>query len=853
MIVFKLNGEQKTYSGDNKISLLRYLRDEEGLISVKDGCTGQGACGACLLEMNGKATLACLIPMKKVDQAEIITIEGFDPELKKLLGQAFVEKGAVQCGFCSPGFLSRTRILLQDNPDPTRDEIIKALKLNLCRCTGYVKIVDAILYAAAKLKGDIHPPLSQKGNIGTSLLKYQAYEKAIGEAEYIDDIKIEGMLHGALKFSDHPRAKIIKIDIRQAANFPGVIQVFTSKDIPGERTNGLIKDDWPLMLKEGETTRYIGDVLAGVVAENPRIAREAAKLINVAYEELEPLTDVLLAEKSDIRIHETGNRLSLTKIQRGKDIEAELRSSAHVVKATYQTQSVEHGFLETEAAIAQPWKEQGIKLFTQSQGIYEDRSIISKILGIPKKEVDVTLVPCGGAFGGKEDLTVQGHAALYAFHLQKPVKVRLDRAESLRMHPKRHPLRMTYTLGCDEKGKLTALKADILGDTGAYASVGDSVLSRAAGHAAGGYHLPAVDVVARAVYTNNIPCGAMRGFGVNQVTFAIESAVDELCEIGGFDRWQFRYDNAIENGSMTTTGQILKKGTGLKETLLAVKEEFQNAKYAGIAVGIKNIGFGNGVTDESEVKIEIISDAEILLHHGWTEMGQGIDTVAIQVFCEETGIQTPEIVQIGHSTTSESIGGATTASRGTYLLGNSIIEAVKELKEDLKTHTLADLTGKTYQGRWACDWTHRPGTSEEVIAHVAFSFASQVVILNTDGEVKTVVAAHDIGKAINPILLEGQIEGGVVMGLGYALSESLPLVNGRLTTTKYRKLGIPRVHQSPEIITKIIEVKDPYGPYGAKGIGEIGLVPTAAAVANAYFQFDKKRRYQLPLDTFERS
>lgn len=853
MIVFKLNGEEKTYSGDPQTSLLRYLRDEVGLISIKDGCSGQGACGACLLEMNGKATLSCLTPMKKVDQAEINTIEGFDPELKKLLGQAFIEKGAVQCGFCSPGFLSRAKILLQENPDPTRNEVIKALKFNLCRCTGYVKIVDAILYAAARLKGETEPLSPQKGNIGTSLLKYQSYEKAIGEAEFIDDMKIEGLLHGALKFSEHPRAKVIKINIAPAENFPGVVRVFTSKDIPGKRTNGLIKDDWPLMIHEGETTRYIGDVLAGVVAETPAIAREAAELIQVDYEELVPLTDMLQAEESDIKIHEDGNLLSCTKIKRGGDTNALLQSSAHVVKATYQTQSVEHGFLETEAAIAQPWQERGIKLFTQSQGLYEDRSIVSKILGIPKTEVDVTLVPCGGAFGGKEDLTVQGHAALFAFHLRKPVKVRLDRAESLRMHPKRHPLKMEYTLGCDQNGKLTALKADIIGDTGAYASVGDSVMSRAAGHAAGGYHLPAVDIVAKAVYTNNIPCGAMRGFGVNQVTFAIEAAVDELCEKGGFDPWQFRYDNALENGLMTTTGQILKKGTGLKETLLAVKEEFEGAEYAGIAVGIKNIGFGNGITDESEVTIDIISDTEIILHHGWTEMGQGIDTVAIQIFCEETGINTPQIIRIGHSTTAESVGGATTASRGTYLLGNSIIEAVTELKEDLKSHSLAELSGKSYRGRWACDWTHKPGTSEEVISHVAYSFASQVVILNSKGAVKKVVAAHDIGKAINPILLEGQIEGGVMMGLGYALSERLPLENGRLTTTKFRQLGIPRVHQSPEIVTKIIEVPDPYGPYGAKGIGEIGLVPTAAATANAYYQFDKKRRYKLPLDPFESS
>jgi len=843
LIFFTLNGIETNYQGDCSISLLHYLRQERGITSVKDGCSAQGACGACLLEMNGKPTLSCRTPMEKVDGAHIVTIEGFDPELRDFLANIFVENGAVQCGFCTPGFLSRARILLAQNSSPTREEIKKALALNLCRCTGYVKIIDAILQAAKKQKSN---DFKDQVEIGKSIPKYEALQRAIGKCDFVSDMRFDRMVYGALKFSDHPRAIIEKLDLSAAESYPGVIRVFTSKDIPGERITGHLLDDWPLMIAEKETTRYIGDVLAGVVAETEQIARAACEKIKVEYAVLEPLTNMEEAENSPIKVHQAGNLLKETIIKRGADINSVLEQSDFSVSATYKTQMVEHGFLETEAAIAMPWEKGGVELYVQSQGIYDDRSLTSRILELSEQQVKVTLVPSGGAFGGKEDLTVQGHAALFAHHLKRPVMVRLSRDESIRMHPKRHPLIMHYALGCSKEGKLTGLKAGIIGDTGAYASLGPAVLNRSAGHAGGGYYLPNVDVISKAVYTNNIPCGAMRGFGVNQVTFAMESAIDALCEKGGFDRWQFRFDNALENGLPTTTGQILKGGAGLKETLLAVKEDFYKSDYAGLAIGIKNIGFGNGLIDESEVKIDIISESQIELHHGWTEMGQGIDTVAVQMFSQESGIRTPGIVHIKRSTTANVIGGATTASRGTYLLGNSIIDAARQIKEDLKQHSLAELAGKSYRGKWICDWTNSPDDQGEAVTHVAYSYAAQVVILDENGSIAKVIAAHEVGKAINPTLLEGQIEGAVLMGIGYAFTENLPLENGILKHTKFGKLGIPRIKQVPEMDIRIIEVKDPHGPFGAKGIGEIGLVPTAGAAANALYQFDKKRRYELP-------
>ncbi|MBW2432556.1 MAG: molybdopterin-dependent oxidoreductase, partial [Deltaproteobacteria bacterium] len=510
MINFKLNGSEACFDGDPKMSLLKYLREIKGIVSVKDGCSGEAACGACLLEMDARPVLSCITPMEKVDGANIVTIEGFPESLRQTLGRAFVAKGAVQCGFCTPGFLSRAKIFLEAHPQPSREEIIQALRFNLCRCTGYVKIIDAIELAGEHLRNKREIKLPNAGRVGADQSKYDAYNKAVGISPFIDDLHIDGMLHAALKFSEHPRAKIQRIDCSAAEKIAGVVRVFTAKDIPGERMVGVIHQDWPVMIAEGETTRYIGDVLAGVVAETKAIARAAAEAITVDYEVLAPLTDVHTAETSSIKIHESGNLLGLSKIQRGENIDAVLKSSAYVVNATYQTQRVEHGFLETEAAIALPLGKDGVELWVQSQGVYEDQRQIARILGIPIDRVKVKLVPTGGGFGGKEDLTVQGHAAIFCFYLQKPVKLRLNRPESIRMHPKRHPFEMQYSLGCDEKGRLTGLSARIVGDTGAYASLGAEVLERAAGHATGAYYVPNVDIESKAVYTNNIPCGAMR-------------------------------------------------------------------------------------------------------------------------------------------------------------------------------------------------------------------------------------------------------------------------------------------------------------------------------------------------------
>ncbi len=844
---FELNGTRVKFTGDLELPLLTYLREYAGIKSPKNGCAPQAACGACTVDLNGKAVLSCVIKMRKVAGGIVTTIEGLGSYRQQVFANAFAEKGGLQCGFCIPGIVMRANTLINKNPSPAREDIKQALTPNLCRCTGYKKIIDSVLYAAEAIRSEeqIHSP-KVSGKVGTRQTKYQAQQLILGQHQYVDDIDIPGMLHGALKFSDHPRAVVRSIDVSLAAAIEGVIKVFTAEDIPGERYMGLINNDWPLMVAEGETTRYIGDVLAVVAAETEEIARQAAATIAVEYQVLPPLTDVRQAMEPDAPlIHASGNILSRTNVQRGDLVDAQ-QKSAFVAKGKYETQRIEHGFMEPEAAIAY-LDEDAIVVLSQGQGIYEDQIQIAALLGKGADQVRIILIPNGGGFGGKEDLTVQGHAALMAECLGAPVKVRLTRDESILMHPKRHPMWLDYTVACDHSGKLTYVRARILGDTGAYASVGMKVLERAAGHAAGAYHIPAADIEALAIYTNNIPCGAMRGFGVNQATFAIESCIDDLCEQGGFDRWQFRYNNALDLGGITSTGQVIEQGAGLKETLLAIKPQYDSARYAGIACGIKNTGVGNGVPDAAYVRITIVDKQEVIIDHGWTEMGQGVNTIAAQIVCEETGID-PSIIKVQVDTAAQQKTGMTTASRATSLVGNALIDACRELKEDLKYHTLTDLSGKQYLGNWTVDWTTKPGSeASEVITHYSYSYATQLVILDEQGRVQKMVAAHDAGKVINPVLFEGQIEGSLHMGLGYAISEDMPMEDGYPLSTRLRKMGILRAKEMPEVEVIAVEVPDKYGPYGAKGVGEIGLVPTAAAVANALYQFDGIRRYKLPM------
>jgi len=849
MLHFTLNGNRIQYQGNPEKTLLNYLRNDLGITSAKDGCSGQGSCGACMVQINGKPKLACLTKLAKLENADIQTLEGLDPNRANTLAGALVEKGAVQCGFCTPGIIMSADALLKQNTKPLKADIEKALKPHLCRCTGYVKVIEGIEYAGDLLAKGKMPSLDfeQKG-IGQALPKYKGLETALGKRPFVNDMQLKGMLHGALRYSDHPRAIVRSINKFKAEKLPGVVRIFTANDVPGKLKTGLIYPDWPLMIPCGDTTHYIGDVIAGVVAETEEIARQAAQLIEIEYEILEPVTDMRKAlKKESPQVHtQQENLLATTAINIGKKFADIEKEAAFTAQGTFETQRIEHAFLETETAIAHPTDE-GIHIFSGGQGVYVERTQIASLLDVDENKIQITLVPSGGGFGGKEDLTVQGHVALFAHLLQKPVKLHLSREDSIRMHPKRHPVYMEMKLTADAKGKLQGIQLYAVGDTGAYASVGDKVLERVAGHATGGYFVPNVSITAHTVYTNNIPCGAMRGFGANQVAFALESLVDEICEKGNFDRWQFRYDNALTEGLSTSTGQILEKGVGIRPSLEALKDDFYAHKYTGLACAIKNSGVGNGMVDESKTIVEIKAENEIVIHHGWTEMGQGIHNMAIQSLCEETGLDAKNI-KVVVDTSLEIPTGMTTSSRATALLCNAIIDAAKKLNTELKTQSLKALVGKSYFGEFIVDWTTKPGSNaKKQITHYSYGYAAQLVVLNEEGTIDKVVAAHDAGKIMNPVLFQGQIEGAVHMGLGYAISEDLPMENGFPKSFRLRDVGVLRAHQLPKIEVKGVEVTDPVGPYGAKGVGEIGLVPTAAAVANAFYQYDKIRRYKLPM------
>jgi len=866
-ISFELNGKPTTVSYEQGEHFLGVLRESCGITSVKDGCAPQGVCGCCTILLDGKPSLACQLDPAGVAGREVVTLEGLPDRQRQLLADAFVREGAVQCGFCTPGIAMRAAHLLNRDLTADRQRVTRALAGHLCRCTGYNRIVDAIEVAGEAWRegsevGDGLPPrphffgedyglqrssdVPAGDGVGSSSARYRGRDQTLGAKDFVADMRVAGMLHGALVPSEHPRARVLRIDTTDALKVPGVEHILTASDIPGICNHGLIVYDWPLIVAEGETTRFIGDVLAVVVADSEHHARTAADAVTVDYEVLDPIDspDAALAPDAPA-IHPGGNLLEVCAFSRG-DVDAALADSAHVVEETFTTQRIEHAFLEPEAALAVPISG-SLKIYSQGQGVHDDQKQIAAILGIEASAVEVELVSNGGAFGGKEDLSVQGHAALAAWLLQQPVRIVLTREQSLRIHPKRHPITLRYTAGCDEAGLLTAVRARIVGDTGAYASVGAKVLERASGHSCGPYRVPNIDAEARTVYTNNPPCGAMRGFGANQAAFAIEGILDRLAEKVGIDGYDIRERNIIDPGDRFATGQLMDESCGIRQTLEAVREVYKEARTAGIACGIKNTGIGNGMEDIGRVAIEVLPDESLEVLTGYTEMGQGLHTILRQVVAQETGLP-PEIMSVRTVSEPDIECGMTTASRATALCTAAGQIAARQLAGALKASSLENLAGRRFNGEFICNFTTAPGAVvDEPVTHMAFGFATQVVILAEDGTIEKVVAAHDVGRAINPQLCAGQIEGGVHMGLGYALSEDFPCTGSVPDSLKLRDLGILRAAQTPPIDVILIEVPDGVGGYGSKGVGEIGLVPTAGAVAAALYAHDGIRRTTLPM------
>ena len=842
MATFTVNGSAVTVEKNQK--LIRFLRDELRLTSVKDGCS-EGACGTCTVLIDGKATRACIPQTDKLEGKTIVTVEGLTDFEQKVYTYAFGHAGAVQCGFCIPGMVMCAKGLLDVNPNPTREEAAFAIRNNICRCTGYVKIIDAILLAAELFRDGKIPGESGDWSLGQRVPRVDVEEKVTGTGQYPDDIYLDGMIYGSAIRSRYPRARVLAIHTEEAKALPGVVGVFTAADIPGSNKVGHLKKDWDTMIAVGDITHYLGDAICLVAAETPEILAQAKALVKVDYEELPMVRSPREAMLPDAPlVHKEGNLLAHKHIQRGNPALA-IAKSKHILTRRFSTPWTEHAFLEPECAVAYP-EEDGVMVLSTDQGAYDTQHEIMGMLGLSAEKVKVRNCLVGGGFGGKEDVTVQHHAALIAYLTKRPVKVKLTRAESILIHPKRHPMEMEFALGCDENGIIQGVVAEVIADTGAYASLGGPVLERACTHAAGPYNYQNFEIDGWAYYTNNPPAGAFRGFGVTQTCFCIETLLNQMADIVGITPWEIRYRNAIRPGQVLPNGQIVDDSTGLVETLEAVKPYYDKAKYAGIACAMKNAGVGVGIPDTGRVRL-VVQDGKLHILAGASCIGQGLGTVLTQMVCDQTGLSREDVVYERSNTYNSPDSGTTSGSRQTLFTGEACRRACQDLIEALKEKSLTDMEGREFYGEYLGKTDPLGADVPNPVSHIAYGYATQVCILNEEGKIEQIIAAHDVGKAVNPLSIEGQIEGGVVMSMGYALTERYPLEDCK-PTAKYGTLGLFRANQVPEITPIIVEKQGLNVACGAIGIGEITSIPTAPAIADAYFRYDGNLRTSLPLE-----
>ncbi|MDY5613065.1 selenium-dependent xanthine dehydrogenase [Dysosmobacter sp.] len=843
MAVFTVNGQSVTVEKNQK--LLRYLRDELHLTSVKDGCS-EGACGTCTVLIDGKPTKACVPQTDKLEGKTIVTVEGLSEFERAVYTYAFGMAGAVQCGFCIPGMVMSAKGLLDNNLNPSREEAAFAIRNNICRCTGYVKIIDAILLAAELFRAGEVPEVPKEWSLGARVPRVDVEEKVTGTGFYPDDIYMDGMIYGSAVRSQYPRARVLAIHTEEAKALPGVVGVFTAADIPGNNKVGHLKKDWDTMIAVGDITHYLGDAICLVAAETPEILAQAKALVKVDYEELPMVRSPRDAMLPDAPlVHKEGNLLAHKHIQRGNPAMA-IAKSKHILTQRFSTPWTEHAFLEPECAVAYP-EGDGVMILSTDQGTYDTQHETMGMLGLPAEKVKVRNCLVGGGFGGKEDVTVQHHAALIAYLTKRPVKVKLTRAESILIHPKRHPMEMEFALGCDENGIIQGVVAEVIADTGAYASLGGPVLERACTHSAGPYNYQNFEIDGWAYYTNNPPAGAFRGFGVTQTCFCIETLLNQMADLVGISPWEIRWRNAIRPGQVLPNGQIVDDSTGLAETLEAVKPYYDKAKYVGIACAMKNAGVGVGIPDTGRVRL-VVKEGKVHILAGASCIGQGLGTVLTQMVCDQTGLSRDDVVYERSNTYDSPDSGTTSGSRQTLFTGEACRRACQDLKKELKENSLTELENKEFYGEYLGKTDPLGADVPNPVSHIAYGYATQICILNEEGKIEQIVAAHDVGKAVNPLSVEGQIEGGVVMSMGYALTERYPLEDCK-PTAKYGTLGLFRANQIPEITPIIVEKQGLNVACGAIGIGEITSIPTAPAIADAYYRYDGRLRTSLPLES----
>ncbi len=850
MATFFVNG-QKVVAAKNQ-KLLRFLRDQLHLTSVKDGCS-EGACGACTVLINGEPCRACVPDTARLEGKNILTIEGLSDWEAKVFTYAYGEAGAVQCGFCIPGMVLCTKALLDRNPDPTEEEIRYALRNNYCRCTGYVKIIEAVKLAGKILREGVIPEKSADDwKIGSRVHRLDVEEKVLGTGKYPDDFYLEGMCYGSAVRSRYPRARVLSIDTSEAKALPGVVAVLTAEDIPGENKIGHLKHDQYTLIPIGGLTHYLGDAVALVAAEDRETLEKAKKLVKVEYDVLPCVHSIEEAAAPGAPLvfdEETSNVQAYRHVSRGNADEA-IKNAKHVISRHFETPWTEHAFLEPECAVSYLDEDGDVMIISTDQSSHTTLRECSLLLGTKKVKVQNALV--GGGFGGKEDMSVQHHAALITYCTGRAVKVKLSRAESLLIHPKRHHFVMDFTMGCDENGKILGVKAKVASDTGAFASLGGPVLERACTHAAGPYAYENFEIEGTAYYTNNPPAGAFRGFGVTQTCFATETLLNMMADEVGISPWEIRYRNAIRPHGVLPNGQIVDESTGLVETLEAIKADYDAAVAAGKPVGLacamKNAGVGVGIPDWGRCKLIVEDDGRVHIYTGASCIGQGLGTVLTQMIVSNTDLHREDIVYERSNTWIAPDSGDTSGSRQTLVTGEACRRACEKLMRAKAGKSLSDLKGQEFYGEYLAKTDPLGADVPNPVSHVAYGYATQMCVLDKKtGMIETIVAAHDVGRAINPLSCEGQIEGGVVMSMGFALRERYPIDENCKPIEKYGSLGLFRAHEVPRIKAIVLDKPGLDVACGAIGIGEITSIPTAPAIADAYYRWNGERQTVLPL------
>ncbi|MCR5661192.1 MAG: selenium-dependent xanthine dehydrogenase [bacterium] len=845
--MFTVNVNGKEYFSDTDKKLLDFLRDDLHLTAAKDGCS-QGVCGTCTVLVDGVKTKACIPRLSKLSGKKILTVEGIPAEEMRVYEHCFAEAGAVQCGFCIPGMIICAKSLLDSNLSPSRADVKKAIRGNLCRCTGYKKIEDAIMMAAEFFREKKPIPAPPKTlRMDEHAKRIDAAEKVNGTGLYADDLRIDGMVYGKPVYSKYPRALIKKIDISKAAAHPDCLRVITKEDVPCNKIGHVIQD-WDIILGEGDITKYVGNVLAVIVTPEKEKLEEIAALVEVSYEELQPVVSAqeALSDNAPL-VHESGNILSQAVLKRGNAEEA-IKNSKFCVTRTYTTSWQEHAFMEPECCVAMP-EGDGLLIYTSSQSVYDVQRECAAMLKLPEEKVHCRAPLVGGGFGGKEDMSVQQYAALAAWLVKKPVKVKFTRQESLDYHVKRHPMTMEFTTACDENGILTGMKGIIIADTGAYASLGGPVLHRACTHAAGPYNYQNIDILGMSIYTNNVPSGAFRGFGVAQSLFATEMNINLLAEMVGLDPWEIRRRNAIKPGDILPNGQTADPNTNMVACLDAIKDEYYKHKYAGLACGFKNSGTGMGRMDIGRVLLSI-EKGRIHIRTSASCMGQGIGQTMLTEICHVSGLDPALFVFEAADTVRTPNSGTSTASRQTVVTGEAARRAGVKLAQALQGKTLEELEGSEFLGEYSAETDPLGAIKDNPISHVSYSYGAQLIILDDNGYITKAISAFDVGTPVNIQSVEGQIEGGMIMGIGYAVTENFACEGG-YPKAKLGTLGIMRADAAPELDVILCrpreEDKLPYS-LGAKGCGELCMIPTAPACALAYYKFDGKFRQSLPLE-----